>query len=361
MPNQTLELGSPNAAPASADPGARTRRLGSMVWEEMLRHAIVPTPRAYDVWFTYRAGSSPGLTQCLTRLLDRGKPLTLAVIDGLHAEFVATADLNIEVINDDAGDIEAVAQTLAAQLAGSQAAMQGYGDTLAHWAEHLGDDSTIHGLLKAVASLTSETARAAERNRELEQQLSTSSARIFKLRQSLADVKQEATTDALTGIANRKAFESKLKRAVMQARHDPAAVTSVLLLDVDHFKHFNDTYGHRTGDLVLRLVARLLADNVKGRDTVARYGGEEFAIHLAGADMRAAAVVGRQICEALSGKHLVHRTTQRTAGNVTISVGVAQYRSGETTATLVERADAALYRAKDLGRNRVCTEQDLVR
>ncbi len=361
MPNQTLEAESLRLVPPTgADTAPRARRLGSAVWAEMQRHAIVPTPRAYEVWFIHRAGASPGLTQCLTQLLGRGQALTSAIMDGLHAKFVAKADLNVDAVNEDAAEIEVVAHSLAAQVAGSQAALKGYGDTLAHWAEHLGDDSTLSGLLKAVACLTTETTRAAERNRELEQQLSSSGARISKLRQSLADVRQEATTDALTGIPNRKAFEAKLKRAVAQSRADPAVLTCVLLLDVDHFKHFNDTYGHRTGDLVLRLVARLLADNVKGRDTVARYGGEEFAIHLAGADVRAGAVLGRQICEALSSKHLIHRATQQAAGTVTVSVGVAQHRPGESPALLIERADAALYRAKDLGRNRVCTEEDLV-
>ena len=237
--------------------------------------------------------------------------------------------------------------------------MAGYGDVLTHWAAHLGQETSMAGLVGAVGTLTTETVRAVERSRALEQQLAASTARIAKLRRALADVKHEATTDVLTGIANRKAFDCRLRRALATAKADPAVPMSLLLLDVDHFKRFNDTYGHRTGDLVLRLVGRLLSDNVKGRDTVARYGGEEFAILLAGADRGAGTVVGRQICTALAGKRLVNKPGQSTAGQVTISVGVAQYRPGETAATLIERADHALYLAKDLGRNRVCTELEL--
>ncbi|MGI4945562.1 MAG: GGDEF domain-containing protein [Janthinobacterium lividum] len=107
---------------------------------------------------------------------------------------------------------------------------------------------------------------------------------------------------------------------------------------------------------MLRLVARLLADNVKGRDTVARYGGEEFAILLTGAGLRAAEVVARQINEALSSKRLATKGTAASFDHVTISVGVAQARPGEAAAALVERADAALYEAKRTGRNRVCVE-----
>ncbi len=131
---------------------------------------------------------------------------------------------------------------------------------------------------------------------------------------------------------------------------------ALILLDIDHFKRFNDHYGHRTGDLVLRLVGRVVADNVKGRDTAARYGGEEFAVILAGADLRAGAVVAGQMRAVLDGKRLITRGEQHHHGSVTISAGVAQFVPGDTAASLVERADAALYAAKHAGRNRVCVE-----
>ncbi len=89
-------------------------------------------------------------------------------------------------------------------------------------------------------------------------------------------------------------------------------------------------------------------------------GGEEFAIVLSGANLKAASIVARQICDALSGKRLIMKGSQQAVGHVTLSVGVAQHRLGESMATLIERADAALYRAKDLGRDRVCTEADLL-
>ena len=133
----------------------------------------------------------------------------------------------------------------------------------------------------------------------------------------------------------------------------------MLLLDVDHFKQFNDRFGHKTGDPVLRLVARLLSDSVKGRDVVARYGGEEFAIILTGAGLEAGDAVGRQICKALGERRLVNKGTQVGFGQVTISVGVAQVRLDDTPATLMARADAGLYLAKKRGRNRVCIDQGL--
>jgi len=349
------------SAQKEGDNLAQSRRVGAAVWAEMERHGVAPTPRVYELWFAYRSGVNPELTQRLAGLLERNDTLTTAVLDALHGEFVAGVDATIDALDEGAGDIQHVAQTLADQVAGGQAAIAGYGNTLAQWAQHLGNEPSVGGLVGAISALTKETTRAAERNRVLEQQLSTSAARIFRLRQSLAEVKQEATTDTLTGIANRRAFQARLKRTLIQARTEPSSVTSVLLLDIDHFKQFNDSYGHSTGDLVLRLVARLLTDNSKGRDLVARYGGEEFAILLSGADLKAAAAVAQQICDALSNKRLVFKGSQQAVGHVTVSIGVAQHRAGEGLATLIERADAALYRAKDFGRNRVCTaDEDLL-
>ena len=352
---ERLEIGSvPDVVGAGR--AAALHMLATSVLAEMREHAIPPTPRNYDLWFTYRADMNPALTQRVRLALDEGQALTPAVLDTLYGECVASVEMNVDAISSQSEAIQDAAQGLIEQVAAGQAAVAIYGDTLSDWAQHLGDQPTLAGLVDAVASITAETVRASERNRLLEQQLSTSAARIAKLRQSLAEVRQEATTDALTGLANRRAFDVRIKRSLAQVRSEPGTPLSLLLIDVDHFKRFNDTHGHRVGDLVLRLVARLMADNVKGRDTVARYGGEEFAILLAGADLRTACVVARQLCESLGSKRLVTKGSAHPVGHVTVSIGVAQARPGEQAACLVERADAALYEAKRTGRNRVCTE-----
>ncbi len=357
IPEPEIEsTGEPGPAADSEGLAVRAFELAAAVLADLQRHGIPPTPRAYELWFVYHSGMMPELTRRLSELLEQGVPFTPAALDALYNACVAGAEPDLDALSSGADAIQVEAQAVVEQVASGRAAIRDYGEALTRGAAQLGQDQTQAGLVCAITMLTAETTQAAERNRVLERQLAASSARIGKLRKSLADVKQEATTDVLTGLCNRRAFDSRIRRMMTQAKEADAAALSLLLLDVDHFKRFNDVHGHSTGDLVLRLVASLLADNVKRRDTVARYGGEEFAILLTGADLRAAEVVARQINEALSSKRLVTKGTAASFDHVTISVGVAQARPGENAAALVERADAALYEAKRTGRNRVCVE-----
>ena len=130
-----------------------------------------------------------------------------------------------------------------------------------------------------------------------------------------------------------------------------------MLTDIDHFKTFNDNFGHLTGDQVLRLVAMSVKHNVKGKDTAARYGGEEFAIILPNTVLRAAVTVAEHIRSAVMAKELM-RSTGEHLGRMTISIGVAALRKGDGGQSLIERADTCLYAAKRHGRNRVMCEAD---
>jgi diguanylate cyclase len=328
-------------------------RWAARAWLEMQAAGVPPTPRSFDLWFTHISGARPDLSRQIAAALSKQTAMTEAALAALHASF-AEPTVDIDEVVDRADEIRQAAQVMVDGVAGHGEALRQYGDTLAHWTAKLGANRTMDNLVQAVATLAAETARAAERNRTLEQQLSAATARVTRLKDSMADLKREATTDLLTGLFNRKTFNSRLRRALADAKADSSPF-SVLMLDVDHFKRVNDTYGHHTGDLVLRLIGRLLSENIKGRDTPARYGGEEFAILLVGADLAAGAIVANQIRLALAGKQLVKKRGTTEFDPITISVGVAQYRPNESPASVIQRADAAMYQAKQRGRNQVCT------
>jgi diguanylate cyclase len=130
------------------------------------------------------------------------------------------------------------------------------------------------------------------------------------------------------------------------------------MCDIDHFKQFNDTHGHQTGDQVLRLVGAAIKGSVKGRDVAARYGGEEFSIILPATTIDSAVLVADQIRQAIMAKELIKRSTGESLGRITMSFGVAAHREGERPENLIERADACLYASKRNGRNRVTDEND---
>jgi diguanylate cyclase len=187
---------------------------------------------------------------------------------------------------------------------------------------------------------------------KLEEQLDYSAHVMEELQRDLENVRREALTDGLTGLANRKAFDMEIKRISGEALESGKAYT-LLMLDIDHFKSFNDNYGHQIGDQVLRLVARTLTDGVKGRDVAARYGGEEFVIILPETPIDAGVAVGNSLRKAVATKDVINRNSGEKLGRITMSVGVAEYYPGESIADLIERADAALYTAKHNGRNQV--------
>lgn len=161
--------------------------------------------------------------------------------------------------------------------------------------------------------------------------------------------------DGLTGLANRRAFDDKLEHEVKRAQRDNKPV-SLIMLDVDFFKKFNDSYGHQAGDDCLRAIARAVAANVgRSEDMAARYGGEEFAVIMPGADNDGAMQVAESIRKAVQGLNIRHE--QNPGGTTTISLGVATIAPGKDAGAdqrgLIREADGRLYESKSNGRNRV--------
>jgi diguanylate cyclase len=232
-----------------------------------------------------------------------------------------------------------------------------YTESLAGATQQLALSKDREGLRVIVENLVATTKAMERSNQQLEERLVASKKEINDLQVNLEAVRTESLTDPLTQLANRKYFDVTLEKSIADAaeKNDPL---SLMMTDVDHFKAFNDSFGHLTGDQVLRLVAMSVKNNVKGKDTAARYGGEEFAVVLPNTVLRAASTVADHIRREVMSKELMKRSTGEKLGHVTISIGVATLRKDDTPQSLIERADACLYAAKRNGRNRVICETD---
>ena len=164
---------------------------------------------------------------------------------------------------------------------------------------------------------------------------------------------EQATTAGLTGVYNRRWLDQMLPRLLQRSEQDKLPFC-VLMIDVDHFKNFNDNYGHAVGDIALRIVADTLAKKVRPIDLVVRYGGEEFCVLLPETDLQSGIGAGERLRKAIH-KAKICDSNDKPIPGITISAGLAQWRAGENAEDILKRADQALYVAKEQGRNRVET------
>src|SRR6185369_8948220 len=189
------------------------------------------------------------------------------------------------------------------------------------------------------------------------QQLESSALEVRALNARVEEIRKESHIDPLTGLANRRGFDVRLEEAVAKRAGSNSSIC-VLMGDVDHFKQFNDKWGHSAGDQVLRLVAQAFKAQTQEGDTVARIGGEEFIVLLADTTLEKAISVADDICRTVSSKKVVRRATGETLGTITVSIGVARYEQGESMNDMIERADACLLAAKQAGRNGVAAQTE---
>lgn len=197
------------------------------------------------------------------------------------------------------------------------------------------------------AGVKAATAQLLEANRTLQQDLSEARAEIQSQRGQLESYMAQAVTDSLTGLANRRGFDQEMTRRIAHLRRGGPPL-SLVLVDVDYFKRFNDEHGHQAGDAVLSQVADVLTDSTRQMDFLARYGGEEFGVVLPGTTLEEAQVVVERIRGSVEQHQFDYRGKKL---SVTVSVGLAEAGRSEDMAAVVERVDAALYAAKHAGRN----------
>jgi diguanylate cyclase len=340
----------------ATDEHERTMAFAEIAFGQIRALRQPASPRHFEVWYNYATGYKPSLNQAINEILTRSGTLSEAQIDEVYETYISAqrvADRIDSVGSQVMGEIEQVMAMIGAAAGNANT----YSENLATVTQSLGaaaDEPAVRAIVESLVKVTKEMER---NNLALEERLSASKQEINQLQENLEVVRTESLTDPLTTLANRKYFDDALVKAIAaaSAKGEPLAL---LMTDVDHFKRFNDTYGHLTGDHVLRLVAMSVRQNVKHQDIAARYGGEEFMVVLPNTILQAAATLGEYIRTAVMTKELKKRSTGENLGRITVSIGVAALRPGETPQALIERADSCLYAAKRSGRNRVISEAD---
>lgn len=336
-----------------------TRALGyaNAAFDLLKRSGIPPYPQFYELLYTYATGVNPSLNTRLNSIFRGGEKPSSELAETLFNEFLKSdmTERMSSVSERMHARIEAVHDAIDTAMSTASS----YSGSLQSATGDLEGDLSDADMKALAARLLSETRRMQETNLELEKKLEASRDDISSLQRDLDDVRRESMLDPLTKIANRKSFDEGLADALAEARETNTPV-SLILADIDHFKTFNDTYGHQTGDQVLRLVAMTLKSNIKGKDLAARYGGEEFVAVLPYTDLHGAVIVAENVRKAIQAKELLKRSTNEKLGRITASFGVASFNTNDNAVSLIERADRCLYAAKHAGRNRVVSESELV-
>lgn len=341
------------------DMSGSVRAISSRALRYMETHGVASTPRNYEIWYAYAHGEHGELARVVDAEMAVGRLWTDEFADDVHRRFFSSEhDMAIVAeVNDALGsEIASLMRTITDAGAHTRS-YDAVLDVAANQMERETDAVMSRAVVRQLAAATKAMRARAD---ALETELARASVEVETLRKKNEAIRKEANTDSLTGLANRKHFDDQLRRAGRSLADGEDAVC-VIMGDVDHFKSFNDTWGHQTGDQVLRLVAGCFADNVKGRDTAARYGGEEFAVLLPSTSLANACKLAEQIRASVQTRKVIKRSTGETLGSITISLGVAQLRRSEATYDFVRRVDSCLYAAKAAGRNVVVNETQLPR
>jgi diguanylate cyclase len=332
------------------------QQLQSQTWfkqtaDRLIRDGLTPTPNNYAVYYYYFAGTNPALKTAVDGILAHENALSQTHCDELFLRYLGIEAEQKAISHTNTVIEQEITRVLGAIDQAASGTSQ-FTESLDNFSGQLNSTASLEGIREAVTKIVTETRTITQQNERLATQLSEATQQLVEVRQNLDQVHKESQIDALTEVGNRKFFEKEISYALAEAR-DNAQPLTLLMVDIDHFKKFNDSYGHLVGDQVLRLVAHTLVENLKGRDVIARYGGEEFVILLPQTKVNDAEKVANQLRASLATKSIKRRSTNETLGSISISIGASEFCAGEDKDSFIARADGALYKAKQTGRNKV--------
>lgn len=313
---------------------------------------IFPYPENFELWYAYHVGADPDLSRALAPVLANPDAFDPEAYDRIKQSYLGEGER--AVFEAASKGVEGAISSTIRSIESAADDAEAYGAKLTDFGGHLENEDPA-SLQARVFQLTSETREMVQRNRAMAAELEKSRQQIDQLSGSLEDARRASRTDGLTRLANRRAFDDSMEAAMSEAV-DQGEPLTLLVIDIDHFKRFNDTYGHRIGDEVLKIVGQVLRTGVRAQDLPARYGGEEFCVLLPATAAGEAFEVAENVRRAVGKKSLKNARTGESYGRISISIGCSEMTDADTPASFFERADAALYRAKDAGRDRTCVD-----
>jgi diguanylate cyclase len=321
--------------------------LADAVLATLRKFEIPATPDNYALWYEYHSGHSPDLERTIDVLISNNAGFDERTLQDLYRSFFSSAK-EAQAVRETSLRAMETLQDVIGLADGARVDARQFGAALSGIAScDLG--KSVGNLKELVEHLVRESQKMAGRTEYVGVRMRESADKIETLERNLESALRDATMDGLTGVANRKSFDAAIRRLAGDAMNSGDDL-ALLMIDIDHFKSVNDTWGHQIGDAVLRHVAKTLQQSVRGQDHVARYGGEEFAVILPHTNASSAVLVGENIRHLL-GREPLLLDISPPMNPITASIGVSCYEPGDPLAEWVGRSDAALYRAKREGRN----------
>jgi diguanylate cyclase len=313
---------------------------------KMVQHELAPNPINYSLWYNYVADRAPELKRAIDELIRNQGTYSTAQSQALFQRYLLSNDGAQH--QKTAATLQALAAQLLSQLQDSTRGSREFDRELEQAALSLANCEQIADLEQITRTLAERIAALSEANRRFDERMQAAQNEIESLRAELQQSQRSADTDPLTQVCNRQAFDREIATLLKQDQG-----LCLVFCDIDHFKQFNDEYGHLMGDRVLQRVAALIRDGLPADGLAARFGGEEFALLLPTSTLAAAEQVAELVRRRIEQLRVKIRNSERVLDNISASFGVAIAQPGDTPETLIDRADQALYAAKRSGRNRV--------